>query len=293
MLTLGCTLAYDVLSPTANFTFNILANQDAQQKLVEETIRLVPEVPAERTANSKGNRVLRVEAATGPFLVEYRAVVDVARPAVPLEVRSDNPGRLPLTILTYMLPSRYCESDRFTQVAWDLFGKIPNRVEQVREICRWIDTNLEYKPGATDSRTSAWDVWQLRKGVCRDYAHLAIALCRALNIPARYVCGYAVGLEPMDFHACFEAHLGGQWYLFDPTDGIAPDKVVVIARGRDVANAALTTIFGRVNAHPVKVECALTPVPAPMVPVQVVPDQALPALEVSVPEAPAPQALAG
>ena len=262
----GCTLAYDVLTPSANFTFNILANRDPYQQLVAETIRLSPEVPLEQTATSKGNRVFRAEAPGGPFLVDYSARVEVARPAVPTEVRPDNPGRLPLSVLTYMLPSRYCESDRFAQAAWDLFGKIPSRVEQVHEICRWVDANLEYKPGATDSRTSAWDVWQQRKGVCRDYTHLAIALCRALSIPARYVGGYAIGLDPMDFHACFEAYLGGQWYLFDPTDGIAPDHVVVIARGRDAANAALTTIFGRVNAHPVKVTCTLAVATEPLAP---------------------------
>lgn len=255
-LLVGCTLAYDVLTPTANFTFNILVNRDPHQHLEEEVIRLQPELPLERTATSKGNRVFRVEAGAGPFSVDYRATVTVNRPAVPAEVRPDNPGRLPLTTLTYILPSRYCESDRFTQLAWDLFGRIPNRADQVREICRWVEANLAYTPGATDFRTSAWDVWQLRKGVCRDYAHLAIALCRSLSIPARYTGGYALGLEPMDFHACFEAYLGGQWYLFDPTDGIAPDRIAVIARGRDAANCALTTIFGRVNAGPVTVRCA-------------------------------------
>ena len=258
-LTVGCTLAYEVLSPTANFTFNLLANRDPYQHLGEESIRLQPEIPiGERTATSKGNRVFRVEVPAGPFEVSYQATVEVNRPAAPAEVRLDNPGRLPLAVLTYMLPSRYCESDRFSQIAWDLFAKIPNRAEQVREICRWVDATMTYDPGATDSRTSAWDVWQIKKGVCRDYTHLAIALCRALSIPTRYVGGYALGLDPMDFHACFEAYLGGQWYLFDPTDGLAPDRVVVIARGRDAANSALTTIFGRVTARGVKVECRVT-----------------------------------
>ena len=102
-------------------------------------------------------------------------------------------------------------------------------------------------------------MWLGRKGVCRDYTHLAVAFCRALSIPARYVGCYAAGLEPMDFHACFEAYLGGEWRLFDPTDGIAPENIAVISRGRDAANAALTTIFGRVNAAPVKVTCAIEP----------------------------------
>ncbi len=155
-LLVGCTLSYDVLTPGANFTFNILANRDSYQHLGEETISVLPAVALERTATSKGNRVFRVEAPTGPFRVKYRATVEVSRPFAPSEVKQDNPGRLPLATLTYMLPSRYCESDRFTQIAWDLFGKISNRVEQVREICRWVDANLAYTPGATDSRISTW-----------------------------------------------------------------------------------------------------------------------------------------
>lgn len=256
ILSVGCTLGYQVLAPTAHFTFNILANTDPQQKLLSESVVCAPAVPEERISTSKGNRVFRLEVPTGSFELRYAATLDVMRSPAPAEVKPDNPGRLPLTVLTYTLPSRYCESDRFSQLAWELFGRIENRAEQVREICRWVDANLAYAPGATDSRTSAWDVWQLRKGVCRDYTHLAIALCRALSIPARYVGGYAAGLDPMDFHACLEVYLGGQWYLFDPSDDIAPENIVVIARGRDAANAPLTTIFGRVAAGPVKVTCS-------------------------------------
>jgi transglutaminase-like putative cysteine protease len=258
-LTVGCTLGYQILSPTAHFTFNILVNADAQQRLLDESVACSPEVPSERISSSKGNRVLRAEAPTGLFELRYRATVETIRPPLPADARPDNPGRLPLSILTYILPSRYCESDRFTQIALDLFGKIDNRAEQVREICRWVDANIAYAPGATDSRTSAWDVWTLRQGVCRDYTHLAIALCRALNIPARYVGCYAVGLDPMDFHACFEANLAGAWHLFDPSDQIASDQIAVIARGRDAANAALTTIFGKVAGTLVKVSCTAAP----------------------------------
>ena len=252
-LSVGCTLNYQVLSPTAHFTFNVLVNTDVNQRLLDERLVFVPDAPLEKAATSKGNRVVRVEAPAGPFEVRYAATLVVARPPLPAEGRADNPGRLPLTVLTYLLPSRYCESDRFAQLAWELFGKTENRAEQVREICRWVDANLAYTPSSTDGRTSAWDVWQHRQGVCRDYAHLAITFCRALSIPARYVGGYAVGLEPMNFHACLEAYLGGQWYLFDPTDQIPPDDIVVIARGRDATNASLTTIFGKVQTLPVKV----------------------------------------
>lgn len=261
VLNLGCTLGYEVLSPSANFTFNVLVNFGQFQQLVSEEIGLVPASVqiGEREATTKGNRVFRVEAPAGTLEVNYRATVDVTRPAMPEQVEADNPGRLPLSILTYVLPSRYCESDRFAPMAWDLFGKFTNRAEQVREICKWINATLTYTPGATDSRTSAWDVWELKKGVCRDYTHLAIALCRALSIPTRYVGGYAAGLVPMDFHACLEVYLGGRWYLMDPTDGIAPDRIAIIARGRDAANAPLATIFGKVNWKTVKVACEVAP----------------------------------
>ena len=262
-IAVGCTLRYQVVAPSASFTFNVLVNTDPQQKLVSESIRCAPEAPTEIATTSKGERVLRLEAMNGPFELNYGAVVEVERPDMPATVPADRPGRLPLNILTYTLPSRYCESDRFGPLAWELFGKTEDRAEQVRMICRWVDENVAYLPGSTDGRTSAWDVWQSRKGVCRDYTHLSIALCRALSIPARYVGGYAVGLEPMNFHACFEAYLGGGWRLFDPTDSIAPGLIVAATRGRDAASAGLTTIFGRVVTEPVQVQCNIAEPIAP------------------------------
>ena len=262
ILSVGCTLGYQVLAtPTAAFTFNVLADTDAQQRLVRESIVCTPGVPTEIVTTGRGSRVLRCEVPAGAFEFRYSAKVELNRSALPPTVAADNPGRLPLAILTSTLPSRYCESDRFSQIAWELFGKHLDRGEQVRAIAAWLDANLVYTPNATDGRTSAWDVWIGRKGVCRDYTHLAVAFCRALSIPARYVGCYAAGLVPMDFHACFEAYLGGEWRLFDPTDGIAPENIVVISRGRDATSAALTTIFGRVNAAPVKVTCVIEPPP--------------------------------
>jgi transglutaminase-like putative cysteine protease len=262
-IAVGCKLRYQVVATSASFTFNVLVNTDSQQQLVTEAIRCVPDLPTEIAATSGGERVLRLEAPNGPFELQYSAVVDVSRPEIPVSVAFDRPGRLPLNILTYTLPSRYCESDRFGPSAWELFGKGEDRVAQVRAICAWIDENIAYTPGSTDGKTSAWDVFQTRKGVCRDYTHLAIAFCRALSIPARYVGGYGVGLEPMNFHACFEAYLGGGWRLFDPTDQIAPGLIVEAMRGRDAASAGLTTIFGRVQSAPVEVQCAAADLAAP------------------------------
>jgi transglutaminase-like putative cysteine protease len=259
ILSVGCTLGYQISTPQAAFTFNILTNTDSQQRLLSESISCTPDVPREIVEHAKAGRALRCEALTGSFELRYAATVEVARPPLPVVVKADNPGRLPLSILTYTLPSRYCESDRFTQIAWELFGKTEDRAEQVRAICRWIDEKLEYVPGSTDSRSSAWDVWLTRKGVCRDYTHLAIAFCRALSIPARYIGGYAAGLQPMDFHACFEAYLGGDWQLFDPTDNIPPEHIAIMSRGRDASSAALATMFGRVLATPIKVSCEIVP----------------------------------
>lgn len=262
MLSVGCTLDYQVATPNAAFTFNVLASTDAQQRILSESIVTLPELPTAIVESTKGGRVLRCEVPAGAFELRYAATIAVDRPALPPNVKPDLPGRLPLSILTYTLPSRYCESDRFGPIAWELFGKSEDRAEQVRAICRWIDENMAYTPGATDSRSSAWDVWQTRKGVCRDYTHLAVAFCRALSIPARYVGGYAAGLVPMDFHACFEAYLGGDWRLFDPTDDIPPERIAVISRGRDAASAALSTIFGKITAAPVKVTCEVLPAEA-------------------------------
>jgi transglutaminase-like putative cysteine protease len=261
ILSVGCTLGYQIATPHAAFTFNILANTDSRQRLLSETIGCTPAVSHEIVEHAKGGRALRCEAPTGAFELRYAATVEVVRPPLPPTIKAENPGRLPLSILTYTLPSRYCESDRFAPIAWELFGKTEDRAEQVRAICAWIEQKLTYAPGSTDSRTSAWDVWLSRKGVCRDYTHLAIAFCRALSIPARYVGGYAAGLEPMDFHACFEAYLGGDWHLFDPTDEIAPEHMAIISRGRDAASAALTTIFGRIVAAPIKVTCEVAAEP--------------------------------
>src|SRR4051812_41952919 len=136
ILSVGCTLGYHVTAPQAAFTFNILVNTDAHQRLLSETIICAPDVPREIVESGKGGRALRCEAPAGGFELRYAATVEVNRPPLPEIIRADNPGRLPLSILTYTLPSRYCESDRFTHIAWELFGKTEDRGEQVRAICK-------------------------------------------------------------------------------------------------------------------------------------------------------------
>ena len=213
-IAVGCTLRYQVVAPSAAFTFNVLVNTDPQQQLVSEAITCVPEILHGDRHDLEGERVLRAEARMGAFEIGYAATVEVDRPQMPLSVPADQPGRLPLNILTYTLPSRYCESDRFGPTAWEIFGKVEDRAEQVRLNLPLGSTRTSRtRRGSTDGRTSAWDVFQTRKGVCRDsnIAPLSIAFwLRALSIPARYVGGpWWSAWSSMNFHACFEAYLGG------------------------------------------------------------------------------------
>jgi transglutaminase-like putative cysteine protease len=147
-------------------------------------------------------------------------------------------------VLPYLNPSRYCESDRLTHFALRMFGNDEPGFSRVTAICDWINNNLDYQPGSTGESTSACDILIQRVGVCRDYAHLAIALCRALCIPARYISGYAVALQPPDFHGFFEAYLGSRWYLFDATRMAPVEGFVRIGTGRDAADASFATIIG-------------------------------------------------
>ena len=161
---------------------------------------------------------------------------------------------LPMEYLTYISPSRYCPSDVFAEFAFETFGAIPRGHNRVTAICDWIFANLQYQSGSTGPNSTAVDVFQSRVGVCRDYAHLGIAVCRALGIPARYASVYAVALSPQDFHAIFQVYLngpnGGAWYSFDPTRMSSVDAIVRIAAGRDAADVAFAWPQGEVSAGP-------------------------------------------
>jgi transglutaminase-like putative cysteine protease len=154
-------------------------------------------------------------------------------------------SQLDPAVLMYMNPSRYCQSDKMSRLALHLFGNINNEFEQVRAITEWIYQHVEYLSGSTNGETSAYDTFIQQAGVCRDFAHLGIAFCRALDIPARYCSGYAFNLVPQDFHACFEAYLSGYWILFDATKMAPLNGFVRIAMGRDAADTAISHLFGK------------------------------------------------
>lgn len=264
-LDIDCMLAYE-LDGDCEFLFMVHPAEHPLQTLVEEELRLEPRVPHRILVDAQsGNRLLRLRAGAGTLRLQYRA--RVRRRAD--EDCSDAPelpvSELPDEVLRYLLPTRYCESDLLGAVARQTFGALSPGHQRVRSICHWVQQNIEYRIGSTDATSTARDVFLQRAGVCRDFAHLAIAFCRALNIPARLVSGYARFDEPPpDFHAVFEAYLGGRWVLFDPTQMVPVDQLVRVAHGLDAKDIAFATIYGpaRMTAMSPEVE-ALKASPSP------------------------------
>jgi transglutaminase-like putative cysteine protease len=192
-----------------------------------------------------GNPQRHLIAAQGPFQFEFRATIEtLSNTAVPPEAVEHTLQGLPTEAMVYTLPSRFCQSDLLGPMAQREFGQLPPGGGRVQAIADWVRGHVEYRPGTTQATTSAFDTANDRVGVCRDFAHLVIAFCRGLGIPARYVSAYALGLEPPDFHAYAQVYLGGLWYNVDATfDGVRP-ALVPIAIGRDAADVSMTTLNG-------------------------------------------------
>ena len=238
-------LTYEVDAAT-EFVFLIHAATGMGQVLIQENLQIEPITPFRTYSdNQSGNRFLRFQAQPGPLKLVYRAVVDriiEMRDVNALEVSVHD---IPDEVLHYVMPTRYCESDHLGPNAVELFGQLPRGYSRVQAICEWVRTNIEYRIGSTNATTTAREVFMQRAGVCRDFAHLSVTFCRALNIPARLVSGYATfDQPPPDFHAVFEAYLGGRWVMFDPTAMSPLDQIVRLANGRDAKDVAFATIFG-------------------------------------------------
>ncbi|MBA4030762.1 MAG: transglutaminase family protein [Planctomyces sp.] len=255
-------LEYTVRFPST-LILNIHAQKNSGQLILQENFVVQPPLArVEEFQLTDGcSRFVRLETGNAAqFTIDYTATVDCSHEIVPANTIDQTPvGEMDRSAIPYLFPSRYCQSDRLSRLAWDLFGGIPHPYDKVLAIVDWIHDNVEYVIGSTDSETSAYDTVTQRTGVCRDFAHLGIALCRALNIPARYFSGYAYQLDPPDFHACFECFVGGKWFLFDAT-GLAPlNGLVRIGTGRDAADSAVASTFGRVQCTLMTVDCQLAP----------------------------------
>lgn len=241
----GSDLVYQVRQPTV-FLFQISAVNTPHQQILNEQLTINPELAAEpMSIGPESNRLIRCIVQPCELKVSYRAEMQLTHSVDSPESVEETPtGLLPPEVLTYLNPSRYCQSDLLGRFAWEEFGEMKPGYNRVQSICSWVFEHLDYTPGSTNATTTAADVLLQRAGVCRDYAHLAIALCRGIGIPARYVAGYAVNLQPPDFHGFMEAYLDGQWYLFDPTRLALVSGLVRIGAGRDAADLAFATLTG-------------------------------------------------
>ncbi len=246
--TIDCLLDYDVASPT-HFCFNIEAAFHEDHRVVQERLSVTPSVKVRHFCDERtGNRFFRLDAPRGLLSVNYHAQVELHHTPVPLYLEEVAVTGVPDDVLRYLMPSRYCESDIMSRAAQQLFGHLSPGLSRVRAIEAWIFESIYYMPGSSISTTTAQEVFVQRAGVCRDFAHLGITLCRALNIPARLVVGYVHFDEPpQDFHAVFEAWLDGRWVLFDPTRMAPNERLVRVGTGRDAKDVAFATIFGAVQ----------------------------------------------
>jgi transglutaminase-like putative cysteine protease len=211
-----------------------------------------PPVPITAYRDSFGNWCTRIVAPQGQVRLSTDALVnDAGRPDVVAAYARQTPvDELPDETLQFLLGSRYCETDRLSEAAWQLFGASPTGWGRVQAICDYVHNHIAFSYEHARSTKTAWEVFQERTGVCRDYAHLAVAFCRCMNIPARYCTGYLpdIGVSPsdspMDFAGWFEAYLDGQWYTFDARNNLPRIGRVLIARGRDAADVAISNTFG-------------------------------------------------
>ena len=249
-----------VVQSASTLILNVNALRTPHQAVLNETFIIDPYLKAEELViPSTENRLQRFEITEpGNIKVTYKATVDNSYTLSNHRDEEEIPvAHLEPSILPYLYPSRYCQSDKLYRLANNMFGHIDNPFSQVMALTDWIYNNVQYLSGSTNSQTSAYDTVTEQAGVCRDFAHLGIALCRALTIPARYFTGYAYRLKPQDFHACFEAYLGGHWVLFDATKLVPLNGLIKIATGRDAADAAIANIFGDVAFRSMKVSCTL------------------------------------
>lgn len=234
------------LDGLCDFIFLVHARHDDNQRITDEKLLIdSPHTGRVHVQAESGNRMFRIQAGAGQLSLRYQAVVDKRiDPADPHATQSPI-HELPDDVLHFLMPTRYCESDHLGAAAQQLFVQLTPGYARVQAITEWVREHITYRIGSSNALTTARDVFVQRAGVCRDLAHLSVSFCRALNIPARLVAGYSRFPEPPpDFHALFEAYIGGRWVMFDPTGMVDPAHVVTIATGGDAKDVAFATIFG-------------------------------------------------
>ncbi len=248
----GCEMTYDCPQPTPMvLTLNVHFTR-ASDLITHDDLKFDPPVPVTAYRDSFGNWCTRIVAVKGSTRVRADATVnDTGMPdTIVPQARQVAVPDLPEESLLFLLGSRYCETDRLSDTAWSLFGQTPPGWARVQAICDYVHGHIAFGYEHARMTRTALEAFHDRTGVCRDYAHLAVAFCRCMNIPARYCTGYLgdIGIPPpygpMDFAAWFEAFLDGRWYTFDPRNNVPRIGRVLIARGRDAADVAISNSFG-------------------------------------------------
>jgi transglutaminase-like putative cysteine protease len=249
---LGYELIYDCPQPTPMLLMLNVHYTRVSDLVVPDHLVTSPSIPIGAYRDGFGNWCSRIVAPTGRTRLFAKGIVnDTGEPDV-IATDADQHAveDLPDDALPFLLASRYCETDRLSEIAWSLFGKTPLGLGRVQAICDYVHQHIAFGYEHARASRTAWEAHCDRTGVCRDYAHLAVAFCRCMNIPARYCTGYLgdIGVPasdaPMDFAAWFEAYLGGGWYTFDARNNMRRIGRVLIARGRDAADVAISTTFG-------------------------------------------------
>ncbi len=241
-----CTLEYE-LDATSHFILQIEVVDLPTQRIVSEKLALQPAATCRSFVHEPtGNRLTRADIPAGKLNVRYQATVDVVPPIYAKDKLFEAPvSDIPSEFVHLLAPTRYCESDLLGSAAQKMFSSLAPGWAKVEAIRAWIHDNVEYVVGSSDTTTTACEVFLQRKGVCRDFAHLGITFCRALNIPARFVVGYVKFPEGApDFHAVFEAWLGNQWVIFDATEMAPVEWLIRVGTGRDAKDVPFATIYG-------------------------------------------------
>jgi transglutaminase-like putative cysteine protease len=238
----------------AGFVSMLRPRSGDAQWVVSESFVTDPFTRGIEYTDAFGNLCQRLQAPAEQFELKTEVEVDVdAELAVDRTAPRTIDANLPHAVLQYLLPSRYCPSDRMMEKASLVAKHTKPGYPQVEGFVRWIRDNIEYRYGVSDGSTSALDTIEDKAGVCRDFAHIGISFCRAMGIPARMVVGYLYGLEPMDLHAWFEAFVGDRWYTFDATQDAPRGGRIAVAYGRDATDVALITQFGELSTENMRV----------------------------------------
>lgn len=249
LVKIGCQFDYVADEETPSL-WQVRPRQDGDHRIVTESWE--PPAPARIYIDAYGNACDRITLPKGPSVLRYDAVVDVRPSPDPVDVDAGQTAieELPGDAFVYLLPSRFCWPELLHDAAWDEFGSTDPGWRRVQAVCDWVNAEIRYEVGSSNAMTTASDVWESRAGVCRDLTQLSMTLCRALNVPCRYVAGYLPDIAvtppdlPMDFCSWFEAWLDGRWWTFDPRNNEPRIGRVVIARGRDALDVAMVTTWG-------------------------------------------------